>query len=184
VLKEGEPGVFIPSVISGVPGRVYSLRVVFLGKEYSAESSMPMPMLLDSIRYVTSTSWFTVSSTSLRYYLTDKPGIEEYCLIKAYSQNSSSFVWTIYSDKYTDGKRVVLESPEFNPTSNTIVVELIAIDKATYEYFYSLRDVLGNSISIPDLLRMSDYNPKSNLTNNALGYFSAQAQSRYSVTIK
>jgi hypothetical protein len=93
-------------------------------------------------------------------------------------------VWTIYSDKYSDGKGVVLESPEFKPTSNTLVVELLSIDKATYEYFYSLRVMLGNGISIPDFLRTTDYNPKSNLTNNALGYFSAQAQSRYIVNIK
>jgi hypothetical protein len=184
VVKESQPGVFIPSTISGVPGRVYNLRVRFLDKEYSAESRMPMPMSLDSIKYVTSSSWFSFSSTSLKYYLTDKPGTEEFCLIKAYSLNSTSFVWTIYSDKYADGKQVVLESPEFNPTNSTLVVELISVDKATYEYFYALREVLGNSISIPDLLRMNDFNPKSNLTNNALGYFSAQAQSRYVVNIK
>ena len=184
VVKESQPGVFIPSTITGVAGRVYRLRVGILGKEYSAESRMPLPMSLDTIKYITSSSWFSFNSTSLKYYLTDKPGIEEYCLIKAYSQNSSSFVWTIYSDKYAEGKQVVLESPEFNPTSNTIIVELIAVDKTTYEYFYSLREVLGNSISIPDLLRMSDFNPKSNLTNNALGYFSAQAMSRYVVNIR
>jgi hypothetical protein len=184
VLKEGEPGVFIPSAISGIPGRAYNLSVAFAGKEYAAESRMPQPMALDSIKYVTSTSFFTFSSTILKYYLTDKPGVEEFCLIKAYSLNSSSFVWTIYSDKYANGKGVVLESPDFNPTSNTIIVELISIDKPAYEYFYSLRQVIGNGFSIPDLLRMSDYNPKSNLTNNALGYFSAQSQSRYVVTLK
>lgn len=184
VLKESDPGVFILSTISGVPGRVYDLRVVFGGKEYTAESQMPLPMSLDSIRYVTSSSWLTFGATSLRYYLTDKPGVEEYCLIKAYSLNSSSFVWTVYSDKYANGKGVVLESPQFNPTNNTLVVEVLSIDKATYEYFYSLREMLGNDISIPDFLRMTDYNPKSNLTNNALGYFSAQSVSRYVVNIR
>jgi hypothetical protein len=183
-LKESEPGVFIPSTTSGVPGRGYNLKVQFGGREYSAVSRMPLPMSLDSIGNVTSTSWFTFNSTILKYYLTDKPGVEEFCLIKAYSLNSSSFVWTIYSDKYANGDEVVLESPEFSPTGNTVVVDLISIDKAAYEYFYSLRQVLGNSISIPDLLRMSDFNPKSNLSNNALGYFSAQAQTRYIVKLK
>jgi len=184
VVNESQPGVFIPSVIAGVPGRVYNLSVEFLGREYSASSRMPAPMSLDTITYEISSSWFTYGSTSLKYYLTDKAGVEEYCLIKAYSQSSSSFVWTIYSDKYTDGKSVVLQSPEFNPTDNAIVVEVIALDKSAYEYFYSLREIIGNTISIPDLLRMSDYNPKSNLTNNALGYFSAQATNRYVVKIR
>jgi hypothetical protein len=184
VVTESPAGVFVPSVITGSPGRTYHLRVVAAGLEFTADSKMPSPMSLDSIRYTKSTSWFTYNSTVLKYYLTDTPAVDEYCLIRAYSQNSSSFVWTIYSDKYTDGGHVVLESPAFTPTSSTVVVEVLSVDKATYEYFYSLRDLLGDNISIPDMLRMTDYNPKSNLTNNALGYFSAQAQSRYIVTIK
>ena len=184
VVTENPAGVFVPSVVTGSPGRMYHLSVVAAGLEFTADSKMPSPMSLDSIRYSKSTSWFTYNSTVLRYYITDNPAVEEYCLIKAYSQNSSSFVWTIYSDKYVDGGQIVLESPAFTPTSSTVVVEVLSVDKATYEYFYSLRDLLGNDISITDLLRMTDYNPKSNLTNNALGYFSAQAQSRYFVNIR
>jgi hypothetical protein len=74
VLKEGDPGVYTPSTMTGVPGRVYKLRVVFGDKEYTAESRMPVPMSLDSIKYVKSSSLLTFGSTSLKYYLTDKPG--------------------------------------------------------------------------------------------------------------
>ena len=185
VVKEGPAGVFVPTVITGSPGRSYHLTVAVAGQEYSADSRMPAPMSLDSVRLTTSSSWPKLfGSTVLKYYLTDKPGVEEYCLIKAYNENSSSFIWTIYSDKYSDGKQVILESPTFVPTSSTVIVEVIAVDRAAYDYFYSLRDALPEGLSIPDWLLMTDYNPKSNLTNNALGYFSAQSVMRYTVSVR
>jgi hypothetical protein len=185
VLKQSSPGVFVPSVMNGVTGRKYTLNVTIDGREYSASSVMPMAMSLDSVRNVTSGSWLSFNSTTLQYYLTNRPGVAEFCLIKAYNQGSTAFVWTIYSDKYSDGQQVQLESPAFTPTGNTMLIEVISIDEATYEYFYSLREILGDgSISIPDLLRMSDFNPKSNLTNNALGYFSAQSKVLYTFRLK
>jgi hypothetical protein len=185
VLKQSAPGVFVPSAIIGEPGRKYFLNVKVDGKEYAATSTMPAAMSLDSVRNVSSTSWFIFTTSILKYYITNRPGIEEYCLIKAYNPGSSSFVWTIYSDKYTDGRQVDLVSPEFTPTTNTINVEIISIDKATYEYFYSVKEILGNgNLSLPDLLGMDDFNPKSNLTDNALGYFSAQSRVVYSVPVR
>ena len=183
IVKEGQTGVFVPTTISGVPGRAYRLSVSVGGQVFTADSRMPAPMTLDSIRSVTSTSWLTFGSTTLRYYLTDNPTIDEFCVIKAYCLNSSSFVWTVYSDKYANGSHVMVESPEFSPTNATVVVEVYSVDKAVYDYFYSLRLVAGTSLSLPDLLRMSDYNPKSNISNNALGYFSAQTMRRYIVQL-
>lgn len=185
VLKQSAPGVYLPSTIVGIPGRRYSLEVMLDGQEYSATSTMPPAMSLDSVKNVSSTSWFIFNTSRLRYYLTNKPGVEEYCLIKAYNPGSSSYVWTIYSDKYSDGQQVVLQSPDFTPTNNTFFVEVISVDKPTYEYFYSVREILDNgNLSLPDLLGMDDFNPKSNLTNNALGYFSAQSRVVYTFTLK
>jgi hypothetical protein len=184
VLKEGQPGVFVPSIIAGSPGRRYRLTVSVSGQEFSAVSKMPAPMSLDSIRFVKSTSIFSFGASYLRYYLTDKPGIEEYCVIRAHCLNSNVYYWTLYSDRYSEGKQVLVESPDFTLTNTTIIVEVLAVDKAGYDYFYSLREVLGKSITIPDFLQTKDYNPATNLSNNALGYFSAQALTRDTVTIR
>ncbi len=183
-LKETQTGVFVPTAMNGVAGRTYHLSVTVGGQQFMADSRMPAPVVLDSIKSVSSFSWFTLGTTTLQYYLTDNPAVEEYCVIKVYNQNGSPLVWNVYSDKNAAGRHVVLESPEFTPTSSTIIVEVLSVDKAAYEYFYSLRQVVGNSLSVPDMLRMSDYNPKSNLSNNALGYFSAQSTRRYTVSIR
>jgi hypothetical protein len=44
------------------------------------------------------------------------------------------------------------------------------IDKATYDYFYTLRDVLSSDQAATSL---APANPNTNLTNGSLGYFSA-----------
>jgi len=106
-------------------------------------------------------------------------------MIKAFNQNDSKFYWTLYSDKNSDGKQVVLESPSFLASSNTIRVEVISIDKATYEYFRTLQELVGNDgFEAPDLLKLNEYNPRSNITNDALGYFSAQSQRDYMVSLR
>ena len=184
ILRETQAGIFVPTRITGVPHRTYTLQVQFDGREYTGLSTMPAPMSFDSIRCIAlyGSPQFP-NPLALEYYLTNRPGVEEYCLIKAYQPNDNNVFWTIYSDKYSDGKQVALKGPAFFSTNPTIVVDLIAIDKVTYEYFHALRQITGgDGVEVPDLLSINEYNPKSNLTNNALGYFSAQAQRTYMLT--
>lgn len=182
-LNEIQPGIYALTGILGAPGRTYMLTVEFGGQRYSAVSTMPDPMTFDSIQSIP--LYYDpqfLNPVALKYYLSNQPGVEEYCLIKAYQPDDNTVYWTIYSDKYSDGEQVVLDGPTFFSASSTIVVDLIAVDKATYDYFYTLRQITGDDIEVPDLLAINEYNPKSNLTNNALGYFSAQAQRTYVLT--
>ncbi|MFH0989492.1 MAG: DUF4249 family protein [bacterium] len=185
-LAETQPGLYLPAKTYPIAPRIYTLRVEVNGMQYTAVSNMPSPMTMDSIKHTdVNTFWGFFSETKLQYYLTNKPGVEEYCLIKAYNQNSTSFYWTLYSDKYSDGQQVIVNSPSFSPTGNVIRIELISIDKATYEYFHSLREIIGEGdIEVSDFFKIKDFNPKSNLSNNALGYFSAQAQRNYQVYLQ
>ena len=185
VLQETQPGIFAPAKVLGAVNREYRIKVAIGGVEYSAASRMPDAMSLDSVRSSSSgyDPWFSHSVT-LTYYLTNRPGVEEFCIIKAFNQNDSKFYWTLYSDKNSDGKQAALEGPSFAASSNTIRVELISIDKAAYEYFRTLQEIVGNDgFEAPDLLRLNEYNPRSNITNDALGYFSAQSQRDYVVSI-
>ncbi len=183
-LNEIQPGIYAPTGILGAPHRTYTLTVEFGGQRYAAVSTMPEPMSFDSIQSIP--LYYDPrfpNPVALKYYLSNRPGVEEYCLIKAYQPNDNTVYWTIYSDKYSDGKQVVLDGPTFFSPTRTILVDLIAVDKATYDYFYTLRQITGgDDIEVPDLLAINEYNPKSNLTNNALGYFSAQAQRTYVLT--
>ncbi len=55
-------------------------------------------------------------------------------------------------------------------TGDAITVELLSIDKATYDYFNTLRDVLSSDQAATSL---APANPNTNLSNGLLGYFSA-----------
>lgn len=184
-LRESQPGVYTPTTIVGTVNRDYRLRVILDGMEYSATSRMPGTMVLDSVR--ASAPAYDILfgyATTLTYYLTNKPGVEEYCMIRALHQNGSTISWMLFSDKHSDGKQVALES-SLSTSSTIIRVELIAIDKAAYEFYRTLRELVGeDGMEVPDVLRMNEYNPRSNISNNALGYFSAQSQRDYVVNLR
>jgi hypothetical protein len=186
VLQEVQPGNYAPTRMTGSVGREYRLKVVFEGTDYSAVSRMPDAMTLDSVHAsVSGTDPRYSRPVALRYYLTNKPGVDEFCIIKTFTQNDGSYYWMLFSDKYTDGKQATFEGPSFYTSSTTVRVEVISIDKATYEYLRALDKIVGDGgFEAPDLLQMNDYNPRSNITNDALGYFSAQSQRDYVVSLR
>jgi hypothetical protein len=53
---------------------------------------------------------------------------------------------------------------------DTITVQLLSIDKAAYDYFSTLRDILSSDRAATSL---APANPNSNISNGSLGYFAA-----------
>ena len=182
VLIESQPGIYTPTKALGFAKREYRLKVTMGGAEFSAVSRMPDAMTLDSVRAYDPRLH---NPFGLNYYLTNRPGVEEYCMIRTFRLNDTKFFWTLYSDKNSDGKQVVLAGPSSLAYNTTIRVELISLDKATYEYFRTLQELVSNDgFEAPDPLQLNEYNPRSNITNDALGYFSAQSQRDYVVSLR
>jgi hypothetical protein len=82
--------------------------------------------------------------------------------------------YRLYTDKFTNGNEM---SERIRTTINvqhgdTLTVELISLDYAAYEYFYTLNDIL---ISDRSPTSLSPANPNTNLSNGSLGYFAAYA---------
>jgi hypothetical protein len=193
ILEETQPGYYIISSLVGVYGRKYTLRVEYKGKAYTGSSVLMMPMSFDSIQFEKSSSYYwgiPVDYYKIRFLITNKKGIDEYWLIKVTGNSgnySSDYVATeVYSDKYSDGKQDVLNnfSEEFS-TNTKIKVELLSIDKSAYEYYYQLNELAGEGdITVSDILNMNTFNPNSNLSNGALGYFGAYSYKSYTVTVQ
>lgn len=185
-LQEVQPGRYAPTRIAGAVNREYRLKVAFEGIDYTAVSRMPEVMTLDSVRtLVSGGGFFFTNSVTLMYYIADRPGVEEFCIIKAFNQSDGKYYWNLYSDKHSDGRQGVLQGPSFSTSGTSVRVEIISIDKATYGYLRSLEEIVGHGgFEAPDLLQMNDYNPASNITNDALGYFSAQSQRDYVVVLR
>lgn len=177
MLKEIRAGLYETQTLQGVPGRTYTLRVIAEGKEYSASSTMPEPLLLDFVS-LQNRGWGYV----LICAFTDRQGIEDYCRLKIF-KNGELLERYLYQGRFSDGEQYIIDDFDvtFNYNDNANV-QLFTFNKATYEYFSMLDSGEGGGDydpELPEFVEISLANPKTNLSNNALGHFSAYTIRNY-----
>jgi hypothetical protein len=193
VLTEASPGNYVASHLQGTEGRTYNLSITSNGKKYSAVSTMPIGVPLDSVVADTSSSRHggggfgggqTVSTTpgvSVHAIFTDPKGVVNYYRLIEYVNRVPNYNnITIISDNLQDGS-VITTSVARRDTSihagDTINVVLESIDANVYEYYRTLKQVTRTQTGIQTTV---PGNPTTNLSNNALGFFSAYAvRSKY-----
>jgi Domain of unknown function (DUF4249) len=187
-LVEVSPGLYKTKNIQGISGHIYTLSIVAKGKNISAVSAIPNPVLLDSISFLKSS-------------FGNGPGNAdtEYVPIPRFTDpitfgNCYRFVRTVNDtlDRtfYVDNDNLInglqYQRPLFGGEvqahkGDSILFEMQCIDKATYDYFNSLNASLGlgpGGGTTPS-------NPVSNVQGgNALGYFSAHTVQRKKVLVK
>jgi hypothetical protein len=181
-------GYYYAKNLVGVIGYAYTLKVIADGAEYNAVSVMPTLITIDSLAYKATTD--ERDENAINCYFRDSAGINNYYQIELFkgdtllNKNNRLF---IYSDKYFDGRynTFALNSRRFVEgkynTGDTLTVQLLNIDKQTYEYYNILRSITSNgrmmSASTPG-------NPPNNISNGALGYFAAKSISEKKIVIK
>ena len=180
ILTEVSPGSYRTSTLQGVPGKSYTLSVSSNGKNYTSVSNMPAPVNIDSLTIITTTGGFGGPRKRLQANFQDpsgianfyKFGITHYVVINnvvQYSIIEKSI--SITSDKLQDGKMLTYNLSGRNTliSGDSIVVALQTIDQGVFDYFRTLGQADNNAASA------TPANPTSNITNGALGYFSAYA---------
>ena len=175
-LVETSAGVYIASTIQGIPGRTYTIRVVAEGKTYTAQSTMPNAITLDSL-VVEESAGFGGAYIIPQWQ--DPLGTGNYYRCIEYVNNERVGAF-LYDDAFADG--LVNGQPLLNfttelETGDTVLVEFHCIDAANYLYFYSMEQTANNNTAAPA-------NPESNFDNGALGYFNAHTVSVRTVVIQ
>ena len=197
-LLETSPGNYTTSHLQGTDGRTYSILIQSNEKSYTATSTMPAGVSIDSLIVDTSSShhggggfngggnggannYSGNPAVSVKAVFTDPKGIVNYYRLIEYVNGVPNYnSITIISDNLQDGS-VISENVARRDTSihagDTINVVLESIDAKVYEYYRTLKLVTktqtGIQTSVPG-------NPTTNLSNNALGFFSAYAiRSKY-----
>ena len=181
-LIEVTPGHYQTSTIVGTVGRTYHLHVSAVGKQYYASSKMSPPVGIDSIG-VETLSFFGRSQTRPFIEFIDPVGITNYykCFLYVNQYIAPGTVLiprprkqrrvTPINDQLNDGLTIqafVRADNDIN-VNDTLQIELDAIDKPLYDYWYTLNSTtLSSQTAAPA-------NPPSNISNGALGYFSAYA---------
>jgi len=174
VLSESTDGTYVTSNMQGVIGRTYTLTVLLDGKTYTASSTMPDPVNIDSIYFKKS----LLGRGTLVIDINNLPNKDNYYRVIHFVNDLQATGFSVFSENTNDVEKI---SFSFLPTTDTtgtsttqkqekgdvITVWLETIDKGVFQYFHSANSEGGQNAS--------PANPVSNISNGALGYFSASS---------
>lgn len=176
LLTETAPGIYETDSLQGIPGRTYTLMVELNDYLYSAESTMPLAIDIDSLYYEQDDSrpMRDENSYQVTCMFTDRPDVEDFCRIKVSRNGEVEDAYAMYNGRLTDGNTIEMQRIRGEYKLNDLVkVELFTIDEPTYQYYSTLSEVLATD---PKGMMMSTSvpaNPVTNIVGDALGYFGA-----------
>ena len=188
VLSETSAGTYSSPALTGIPGKTYLLDVSIDGEHFSASSTMPQKINLDSI-FITNELLFGEDRKLLNVAYQEPAGRgQSYRYVQYVNGNKTKPIF-VTNDDYTDGKYVqdrlwyIIDEDE-NPEENikpgdTVSLEMLCIDPAAYKFWFSLsQSATGSSQSA------SPANPVTNIKGGALGYFSAHTLQTKAITVQ
>lgn len=159
----------------GVEGRTYTITVTVDGKIFTAQSTMPTEVVLESLE-VLSIPFGGDTIRSLVPKRLDQAGVPNYYQYDLYQNGERLEGVYLQDDQFSDG--LMNEQPIFGGDyipGDTADVIMYCIDKPVYKYFYSIDANTGSTAS--------PANPDSNFGKACLGYFSARTQGQKSIVI-
>jgi hypothetical protein len=169
-------GSYQTSTLQGVAGRTYVLTVTRGGKTYSGVSTIPTRVTIDSFTAENFTFLNGDKGYKLSTAFTDPPGTQDYYRlvlhINSLPQDSvDGGSYFLFKDELTNGTTITQDIRIWNNIfpGDTVSVDLMHIDEATYEYFTTLQNIVNGGINAP----ASPANPTTDLSGGALGYFAA-----------
>jgi len=170
-------GYYIHHNFKPVAGRTYTLNVTVQKQQYSSSCRMPSYVAVDSTgiseKSLTGKTYFFATLT-----FKDPAKVANYYCYTV-SINGGPFRFTnAQSDQFNDGLKVThyisdLET-DLSP-GDEVVVRRYCVDEKAYRYW--------NEYQNNNLSNAAPSNPKSNISNNALGYFSVASLKEYKLKI-
>jgi hypothetical protein len=177
-------GTYSFNMLRGTAGRTYNLSVVVDGNTYTASSQMPVPVNVDSLS-LSKVTFGTSERKLVAIHFTDPAGIpNQYRYILRINGKQTNRVYAD-DDRLTDGNIIKEELYPDNDDDTELKsgdiaeVEIQSIDKYVFNYFYTLRQQRRGGPGGGT----TPGNPPSNISNNALGYFSAHTYQVLNVTV-
>lgn len=174
-LIEGNTGVYEAPALTGTSGKTYTLTVKTGTETFTAVSTMPQKINLDTI-YITNELIFSDFRKIVNTEFSDPAGRGNNYRFIQYINGRKENQVLIQNDEYTDGKKITNrlfyfsdDDKDYIKSGDEVKIDMLCIDAATYKYWFSLdRSATGgNNQATPS-------NPVSNMQGGALGYFSAQ----------
>lgn len=173
-LTETDPGVYTHATLKGINGKSYKLQINAEGKSYTASSTMPQQVTFDSA-YLETQKFFDEEQTFANVVFKDPGGVKNYYLFKQFVNGKRTDGNFIMDDDLSDGKTfrstlyLFTDDDEKIKPGDVIKIEMQCIEKAVYKYWFSYDQSASGSGG-----SATPANPVSNISGDALGYFSAQ----------
>jgi hypothetical protein len=167
----------------GVPGRTYSLTVDTDGKIYTANSTMPELVNLDSLRNTSFTFGNTANKVVIPIYQDPIREGNNYRFI--YSINGKiDQTYIQWNDNVNNGdvnqRPIFSNDPDVETkTGDVVSIEMQCIDRVVYTYYFTLAQIAGNGPGGGT----TPTNAPNNITGGALGLFSAHCTQTKSIVI-
>lgn len=181
-LRQVDSGIYLTSHIVGVSRHTYGMEVDVDGQHYSASSTMPVRVPLDSITFAENVNFNNQMEINAVVNFQDPIGLGNYYMFTEYVNSRQIPDIFVFEDRLSDGRSI--QDPLFNDSSylqknDTLVLTMDCIDQNSYNYFYTLMNVTGNN----NFQSATPANPVTNLSNGALGYFSAHTTQRVAISV-
>ena len=184
VLNEIEAGVYRADEILFPEEATYQLFVDVAGDKFESSSKLNTAVLIDSLTYYYDEGFaFLDAGYIVKIYFVDPPEIDNYYRIKVFENDTlknDSEDLIIFDDRLIDGQalEVNLRGVIFD-VNDTVSIQLISLDEGAYEYFHTFQELINVNPG-----SAAPANPTSNISNGALGYFSAWSADEKTVIIE
>ena len=190
LLIEQENGMYYTQTIVGMPGRKYTLDIEVDGAEYTASSTMPLAIEIDTTLFYYedgSTSFFVDSGFYVMGSLIDAKELNYYRM-HIFIGSEMEEIKTWYNVPYEDfefgaelgvSKEIWMNPYEALEWEDTATVVVTSVNKDSYNYFVALSEANASGESFGSIPQ----NPPSNISNDALGFFDAVTEDEFTVVI-
>ncbi len=151
----------------------YRLSVDVEGKKYESVSKLNPVVVMDSLAFFYDDGFaFLDGGYIVKVYFVDPPDQKNYYRIKIFENDTlvnEADELILFDDRLINGQtlEVALQGFLFEP-EDTIAVQLISLDEGAYEYYKTFQELTNVNPG-----SAAPANPTSNISNNALGFFSA-----------
>jgi hypothetical protein len=172
-LTETSRGRYTHPDLTGQPGQTYSLDLEIEGKTYSATSTMPPLVSLDSL-IIPAGAGAALDTITLVALYQDPGSFENFYRFTVKRNGEMLDVLILNDDVLNNG--ILAATPLFGAffsSGDKVEVSLLGLDQPVYRYFNTLSTVNGGA----GLATAAVADPVSNISNGALGFFSAQTLS-------
>ena len=179
MLTETSAGIYTTHIIIGKPGDTYQLTVALNGKTYSAVSTMPYPVKLDSITF-DYTSIKNMIQPVVHYQ--DPAALVNYYKYNIAVNGTKLKRFQTSEDLLMNGKYIRMDLVTDTGAikkNNLVLVNLVGVDKGAYNFLQE-----AESIAFYNDQLATPATPTANISGGCLGYFSAQTVSSKSAVVK